>query len=67
MVEGRQEGTQSRKYGLVISKFYVQERELIMAGHAEQPGGEGKRGETQIFVKEAVAREPVTRGLELWT
>lgn len=51
MVEGRQEETQSRKYGLVISKFYVQERELITAGHAEQPGGEGKRGETQTLLK----------------
>lgn len=51
MVEGRQEGTQSRKYGLVISKFYVQEKEMIIAGHAEQPGGKGKTGETQILLK----------------
>lgn len=31
VAEGRQEGTQGRKHGPVISKFYVQERELLRA------------------------------------
>lgn len=31
VAEGRQEGTQGRQHGPVISKFYVQERELLRA------------------------------------
>lgn len=42
VVEGRQEGTQGRKHGVVISKFYVQEKKLIIAGHAGKPCEEGK-------------------------
>ena len=42
VVESRQEGAQSRKHW-EISKFYVQEKKPITAGHAGQSGEEGKR------------------------
>lgn len=42
MVERRQEGIQGRKHRVVISKFYVQEKKLIIAGHAGQSGEEEK-------------------------
>lgn len=45
VVEGRQEGTQGWKHGVEISKFYVQEKRLMKAGHAGQPGEEGERQE----------------------
>lgn len=66
MVERRQEGIQGRKHWVVTSNFYVQEKKLIIAGHAGQTGKEEKENVYCLLI-EAAASGPSASGLGIST